>query len=440
MSESGNAPRVAAETNWPCRNEFRTLVETMMRTSVIGEAPGRIDFMGGVADYSGSLVLETPIRATTRVKVTSLAGSNLRVASKDYGSCELDWNPLAAAVIHWVSDALLRDQLDIQKVPQWARYVVGSLLVFCGETRWLPTCGLAFTVTSQVPQSSGVSSSAALEVATLRALEILSGIKLKGTRLAHLGQRAENLFVGAPCGLMDQLTSAHGRHGSLLPICCRPDYLGELVSLPTEVLVVGWPSGVKHAVSASPYATARAAAFMGKKILETHLQRRWNHAAEIPPSLLHRHAETMLPEVMTGKEFLRLYKSVDDPLSNILPTRTYPVRAAVRFPIEENFRCTLAASLLRTGKKSEILPQTGELMLQSHEGYSAMGLGCPKTDEMVDALHRIGPDGGIYGARVSGGGSGGTVVVLLAQRAFPKLRSLAREICFSEKGPQPLIM
>jgi len=409
-----------------------------MRTTALGEAPGRIDFMGGVADYSGSLVLETPIRATTRVRVTTLAEPKLRLASVDYGSCELDWTPLATGLRRKVSDAKLRAQLDAQKVPHWARYVAGSLTVFCSDTRWLPVNGLSFTVTSRVPQSSGVSSSAALEVATLRALEQLSGVKLKGTCLAHLGQRAENHLVGAPCGLMDQLTCAHGRNGSLLPILCRPDHLGKLVRLPPDVLVIGWPSGVKHAVSASPYATARAAAFMGKKILETHLRRRWKHAAEITPSLLYPHS-TILPVAMSGREFLARYKTVDDPLSKIQPGRKYPVRAALRFPIEENYRCALASSLLRS-PRGEVFAQVGELLLQSHEGYGAMGLGCPETDTMVDALMKIGPRSGIFGARVSGGGSGGTVVVLLAKRALPTLKGIARKIYFSTDGPLSLIM
>jgi L-arabinokinase len=409
-----------------------------MKKPAIGEAPGRLDFMGGVADYSGSLVLETPIRATTQVTVRSLSAPTLRIASAGFPLCELDWKPFLSALRANSSDLKLRHLLDAQGVPHWARYVTGSLLVFCSATRWMPANGLSFHVVSRVPQSSGVSSSAALEMATLRALETLSGIHLKGTRLAHLGQRAENHLVGAPCGLMDQLTAQHGKHGSLLPILCQPDQLGELVKLPAGALVVGWPSGVKHAVSASPYATARTAAFMGKKILETHLKRRWRHAAEIPPSLLYRHT-ALLPERMSGRQFLLRYRAVDDPLSKIVPGRRYPVRAAVRFPIEENFRCALAESLLRS-PHGGALAQVGELMLQSHEGYSAMGLGCPETEEMVDALVKIGPHGGIYGARVSGGGSGGTVVVLLANRALPTLRGLAKRMCSSENGPLPLIV
>ena len=79
---------------------------------------------------------------------------------------------------------------------------------------------------------------------------------------------------------MDQLGVAHGTPGALLPIWCRPDVLGEPVPLPEGVTAVGWPSGVKHAVSGSPYGTARTAAFMGKKILESRLARRLEHTAE----------------------------------------------------------------------------------------------------------------------------------------------------------------
>ena len=112
----------------------------------------------------------------------------------------------------------------------------------------------------------GVSSSAALEVATLRGLEVLAGKSFTGTALARLAQRAENEIVGAACGLMDQLAVAHGRVGELLPILCRPDVLHERVRLPEGAVVVGWPSGVRHAVADSPYATARAAAFMARPI------------------------------------------------------------------------------------------------------------------------------------------------------------------------------
>ena len=103
-------------------------------------------------------------------------------------------------------------------------------------------------------------------------------------------------------------------------------------------------------------------------------------------------------------------------------------------------RCELAESLLRGGPErlEDRLRQAGELMLQSHAGYNALGLGAPETDQMVDALNRLGPEHGIYGGRSSGGGSGGTVVVLLKKNARGKLVELAKEVKFNDK-PTSLI-
>jgi L-arabinokinase len=407
-----------------------------------GEAPGRLDFLGGVADYSGSLVLQTPIRARTRVTVTPLAEPRLELASEQEGEVALPLPPrtLTGPAGEVVS---LRAWLDEHQVPHWARYPVGCFLLFCRAQGWRPPGGLRFAIASEVPMSMGVSSSAALEVATLRALEEVSGRRFPGTALARLAQRAENDLVGAPCGLMDQLAAAHGIPGALLPILCRPDVLDEPVPLPAGAVAVGWPSGVRHAVSGSPYATARAAAFMGKKILESALTRPLAHVTELTPSQLAEAGEAALPPALLGRDFLARHGGVDDPLSRIDPGQRYPVRAAVRFPVQENFRAAQAVRLLR-GVQPETRRQTleavGELMYHSHAGYSAMGLGCPETDAMVQAVRERGRDRGFYGARVSGGGSGGTVVVLLEAAAVPQLEGLAATLSFGGVRPAPLIV
>ncbi len=397
----------------------------------LGEAPGRLDVLGGVADYSGSLVLQMPIRATTRVAITPLDEPRLELASEQEGALALPLPPSGA----------LRGWLEEQRVPHWARYPLGCFLLFCQAQQWQPPAGLKFAITSDVPISMGVSSSAALEVATLRALEAASNRRFQGTALARLAQRAENDLVGAPCGLMDQLASAHGSRGALLPILCRPDGLDDPVPLPAGAVAVGWPSGVRHAVSASPYATARAAAFMGKRILEMCLGRSLAHVTELSPIHLHEVGEALLPETLLGREFLARHERVDDPLSKIDPERTYPVAAATRFPITENARVARAVRLLRgirSDNRLEALQMVGELLYESHMGYGAMGLGCPETDAMVQAVRDRGPGRGFYGARVSGGGSGGTVVVLLEADALPELEKLAASLTFGA-GPARLI-
>lgn len=382
-------------------------------SKVTGEAPGRLDFMGGVADYSGSLVLEMPLKVTTRVTITETASPEFVFVSKAEGRCAL------------------APGTDPQDAPKWVRYPYGCLWLFSAAQRWRPRGGLKIEVASRVPESMGVSSSAALEVATLRALEKLSGKTFAGTKLARLAQRAENEIVGAPCGLMDQLASAYGVRGALLPILCRPDILGEPVKLPADVIAVGWPSGVKHAVSDSPYATARAGAFMGRKLIEQGTGRKLSHAAELTPSEVRSLTTEVLPETITGRAFLQRCGGVDDALSKIEPRRKYDVRAAVSFPVEENYRAELAVALLRginPRNKADTLTALGELLYQSHVGYSSIGLGCPETDEMVEGVRKLGVARGFYGARVSGGGSGGTVVVLLRRDALPTLRQLARRL------------
>ncbi|KXU38069.1 hypothetical protein AXK12_00775 [Cephaloticoccus capnophilus] len=397
------------------------------------EAPGRLDFMGGVADYSGSLVLEMPLSLTTRVKISEFPPKRISRA------CE----GAAPFSFVFVSETYGEERVELgtppSEVPQWARYPYGCLWLFAKEQRIrldklaVDGCGgLRFEVSSRVPEAMGVSSSAALEVATLRALELFFDKPLKGqTTLARLAQRVENEIVGAPCGLMDQLASANGVKGALLPILCRPDILGEPVKLPKGIVAVGWPSGVKHAVSDSPYATARAAAFMGKKLIEATLGRRLKHATELAPSVVRSLSLEALPERMSGRAFLEKCGGVDDPLSTIEPGREYAPRAGVSFPVEESFRSEAAVALLRglgARNRAESLAALGELLYQSHAGYSSIGLGCPETDEMVEGVRALGPKRGLYGARVSGGGSGGTVVVLLEQAALPALTRLAKKL------------
>jgi L-arabinokinase len=408
-----------------------------------GVAPGRLDVLGGVADYSGALVLQTPIRATTRVTISPRTAPGLEFSSDQEGDVALPWLEPRELVSPGGDVAPLRAWLDEHRVPRWVRYPLGCLLLFCHAQDWRPPGGLSFAVVSDVPASMGVSSSAALEVATLRALEAAAGRFFTGTGLARLAQRAENEVVGAPCGLMDQLAAAHGVPGALLPILCRPDVLHEPVPLPPGVLAVGWPSGVKHAVTASPYATARAASFMGKTILEGVLGRPLAHLAGLTPSAIREVGEDVLPVSLSGGEFLGRHGSVDDPLSRVDPDRDYPVRAAASFPVEESFRSALAEHLLRgvhAGGPRAALEAVGELMYQAHAGYSSIGLGCPETDAMVAAVRERGPWHGLYGARVSGGGSGGTVVVLLESDALPELRQLAETLTFSDTGPLPLIL
>jgi len=364
-----------------------------------GSAPGRLDLLGGVADYSGALVLETPTALTTTV--TAEPADALVV-----GGVSLP--PAEVAELAPRPYPEIRDALDGS--PRWTRYPLGVALVLVRHGVIEPPRA-ELSVSSDVPQSLGVSSSAALEVATARAL---GAGDIDPLRLAALCQEAENHVVGAPCGIMDQVTVAMGTHGAILPILCRPASVRAPVPLPPGVEVVGWPTGAAHDVSGAPYRRARAAAFMGKRIVEDARGRTWSWVSELASDALDE-----LPESLYGAAFIERWHATDDDVTTVDPDDTYPVRAATRFGVEEHARGELALASLERGD----IDALGPLLAASHAGYDAMGLGHSAASATVAAaLTRP----GVYGARSSGGGCGGTVVVLCDVGALDDVAGLIR--------------
>ena len=363
-----------------------------------GQASGRLDLLGGVADYSGALVLEIPTRATTTVTIEPAAVFEIGPAT----FTRADLNRLATLPYPEI-------RAELAGAPKSARYPIGVALVLVRHGVIAAPTGRV-TIESDVPMNAGVSSSAALEVATARAL----GATGDPIQIATLCQEAENHVVGAPCGIMDQVTVAAGRPGQILPILCRPASIDPGVSLPAGVEVVGWPTDVAHDVSGRPYGRARAAAFMGKRIAETAANETWTWVSDVPATLLDR-----LPETLTGAEFIARWSATDDPLSLIEPAEVYPVRAATAFGVGEHQRTRAVLALVRGGEAGGL----GPLLAASHAGYDAAGLGHPTADEVVArALARP----GVHGARSSGGGCGGTVVVLCDVGALDDVPGLIR--------------
>jgi L-arabinokinase len=257
----------------------------------------------------------------------------------------------------------------------------------------------------------GVSSSAALEVATARAL---GAGEVEPLRLAALCQEAENQVVGAPCGIMDQVVVTMGRPGGVLPILCRPAAVDPVIDLPHDLEVVGVPTGAEHDVSGAPYLRARAAAFMGKRIVDDAVGRRAAWVSELPIAAL-----VDLPDTLDGATFLDHWGATDDSLTTVDPGETYPVRAATTFGVEEHHRS--GALLEALDRRS--LDAVGSIMAASHAGYDAMGLGHDAATVVVaSVLARP----GVHGARSSGGGSGGTVVVVCERGTLDDVEALVR--------------
>lgn len=389
-----------------------------------GKAPGRLDVMGGIADYSGSLVLQMPIREEATVQAAFRNDRMLRVFSAE------EQQELALHLDELPTSYEEARRFFIEKEgADWAAYVVGCLLVLANE-KGIALRGIDFFVQSEVPIGKGVSSSAALEIATMRALAQLYALDFVGTEMALLAQKAENLVVGSPCGLMDQLASCFGQPASLLPIRCQPDLLHVALKLPPDIAFVGLDSGVRHAVSGASYTDVRTAAFMGysiiaqaegcpvadilraKQLANADSLPFGGYLCNIPPAVFEKKYAALLPDSMSGADFLGQFGGTTDPVTQVEGHKTYRIKDCTRHPVYENFRVQTFAALLPQALQPSALALMGELMFQSHESYTACGLGNVLTDELVERLRAAGIGAGVFGAKITGGGSGGTVCVL----------------------------
>jgi L-arabinokinase len=418
--------------------------------SYIARAPGRLDVMGGIADYSGSLVLQLPLEVATSVVVQPSDERTIELASlrSRTGKTARFSMPLDALLEGPLRDpARLREHVTARREDRWAAYVLGvvhACLVRGGNEARASVGGFRMLILSDVPEGKGVSSSAALEVASLAAVAARYGVALREEAIAIASQWAENHVAGAPCGIMDQMTSACGRRDRLLRLRCQPDIVEGYVAIPEGWRFYGIDSGIRHAVTGSDYGTVRTAAFMGYRIIADvaglpatidasnvrDVDARWHgYLANISPAEFESRFAAHLPEWMTGDEFLARFGGITDVVTRVQPGSRYPVRQATAHPVYENARVERFAKLLdELGSGGEpIAREMGALMGESHASYSACGLGSDGTDRLVEMVARAGPAQGLFGAKITGGGSGGTVAVLGTEGAEPVVRAIARE-------------
>jgi galactokinase len=428
--------------------EARTLFDTKEEL-FIARAPGRLDVMGGIADYSGSLVLQMPIAEATLVALQLDASRELRIVSlTDDPTREASFSmPLTdfeqnGEVLEY-EVARNRFRADVRH--HWAAYVAGVFLVLTRERDVRFERGARFLISSSVPEGKGVGSSSAIEVGVMSAVAAAFDLQLEAREIALLCQVVENVVVGAPCGVMDQMTAACGESDRLLSLLCQPAELLGAIPLPDDLRVWGLDSGVRHSVGAGDYGSVRTGAFMGYRIIAEQaglkvvqdnpasqtlkiIDERWyGYLANMTPSEFEQQFAALLPERMTGAEFLQTYAGTTDAVTQVDAERSYTVRQPTAHAIYENFRVRAFAELLQAPPSERRRELLGEVMYQSHASYSACGLGSEGTDLLVELVRRAGPANGLFGAKITGGGSGGTVAVLGLRAAEASVLAIARE-------------
>jgi galactokinase len=413
----------------------------------INRSPGRLDLMGGNDDYTGGLVFETTIREATLAAVQGRADRKIVFYNPAVRS--LDWDERVEFALDDLLDGnqvkpleIVRNWISAVETRAWCAYILGDLYFllqkFPGQIRH----GFNLYLESDVPLGKGVSSSAALEVAPMKAMAALYGIQAAGVELAEWTQWVEIALTQSACGIMDQVAVILGDTDTFVPMLCQPCQPYPLVRLPANLKVWGIDSGVRHSVAGIEYEAARAATFMGYRLiceleqfeplldesgtLPRYVDPLWNgYLANLKPALFREKYTQHLPDQLPGQDFSRRYPVHLDPATPVRPEVLYPVRGATRYAVEENWRVNLFFNLISADgeqideRKAALL---GELMYQSHQGYTECGLGSSATDQIVNLVRRQ-QGCGLLGAKITGGGAGGTVAVLVwntraAEEAF----------------------
>jgi galactokinase len=327
---------------------------------VIARAPGRVEFIGNHTDYNGGAVLGVAINRGVVVAAAPAAGGSFRVRSNS-----------GVPALEFTGSPPRR----LEGADSWANYVFGvwhSLADFS-----LPQpAGFDLLVDSDLPSGAGLSSSAALELATAQALLVVAGAPaLPPDQLATLGRHAENRYVGVPCGILDQGTSAFGAAGQIVHIDCRGPLFAR-VPLPGSAHLWIFNTHEKHALIDGLYATRHRECEEVEKLLDIS----W--LTDLTPSLL---------ESLKGK------------LPPVLARRAKHI-------VEEHARVAAVIQALENGS----LAETGRLLTASHRSSQHLfENSTPALDALVDALEK---HPAVYGARLTGGGFGGAVMALAHEK------------------------
>lgn len=330
--------------------------------AVVARAPGRLEFIGNHLDYNGGPVLGAAIDRGVRVAVASRDDATIRLVSQSQKN---------------LVELRLDQVRPVQGTDGWVNYPLGMLSVL-REDGMAATHGFDIAVTNDLPMGAGLSSSAAIELATGYALAALYRHPVERKRMAELGRKAENTFVGMPCGILDQGCSAFGRKDHLVAIDCATNTFSN-VPMPTGLRFWVLNTQKKHALIDSLYATR------------------------------HRECMDALAALRVCRPDLRDLASADDALLSAAGLGGDLLLRA-RHVVGETARVRDTHLALAAGDAARV----GRNLTASHaSSRDLFGNSCEELDFLVDHAVRL---PGVLGARLTGGGFGGACMALCDSR------------------------
>jgi len=357
------------------------------KPEIVAYAPGRIEVLGNHTDYNEGYVFSAAIDKGTFFAVTA----------SDDETCELTAADLMETAKFTVSTVAPAKEMT------WQNYVTGTFNWLFDGNPAEARKGWKGMFLGNIPLGAGLSSSAALEMCTVLALSKLYGIEKDKTTMAKIGQKAEHTFAGCPCGLLDQASSMYGAEGALVKSDFRTNGF-ETVEMGPSVAFMMVKSNAKHALVDGAYASRRQACEDAAKYFASVLRKPVTHLRDV-----------------TMAEWV-LYRGG---LSETTAKRAV-------HPIGEDERVLQGASLLEKGD----LKSFGALMYDSHESSRHwFENSCDELDTIVDAAKAI-PE--VYGARLSGGGFGGSCCLLVDPTAADKIAAAITKEYKAKYGDEPV--
>jgi galactokinase len=348
-------------------------------------APGRVNLIGEHTDYAEGFVMPAAIDFATLAGVTPRNDGKIVIYSENFKE---------------------ERTFDAASLPKngskdWTDYPLGVIVTLAGEGLRVP--GLSLSLLGDVPLGSGLSSSAAVEVATALAVTSLLGVDYARPKLARLCQRAENEFVGANCGIMDQFISANGAEDHALLLDCR-DLSFKLAPIPASISLVIANTMVKHSVAGGEYTMRRAEVEEAAAVIARHRPEvRFLREATVED--LHKWGAEMSPNALKR----------------------------ARHVITENTRTVAAADALMRHNLKEL----GRLMAEAHVSYSVdFEASCAEADTMVMLANDL---QGLIGARLTGGGFGGCTINLVERGKADEFAKALAASYATETGITPQI-
>ena len=325
-------------------------------------APGRVNLLGEHVDYNDGFVLPAAIDRAVWIAFSPAHAPHSTLEAADLGER-----------VSFSSETIAtKTDLHGRPISPWAKYPMGCVWALNEAGYATPAIDAVFI--SDVPRGSGLSSSAAVEMAYICAWQAVGGFEAEAMTRARLGQRAENLYVGVNCGIMDQFASACGKRDHALFLDCR-SLEWQPVPLPEGVSIVVADTAVPRSLTSSAYNERRAACEEAAQLLGAKSLR------DVSVPEFH-HKKGKLPELVARR---------------------------AQHVVEEIQRTEQAVFLLKQGNAKAF----GRLMNECHESLRDLyEVSCPELDVMVRLAREL---DGCYGARLTGAGFGGCTVNLVAQ-------------------------